>query len=116
MAIPWPPLNADDVREIARVHHGFLYQHVGAAHALVRHMLGTLDLVRLVVERDEDLELHFATSSTYLQFKAREALQFSQISSAVLRLHQVRLAHETGERPGACKVGFVVGGSLGPEG
>lgn len=109
------PLDPNQVRGIARVHHGFLYQHVAAAQALVRHILGQLDILQLVIERDEDLELHSTARSTYLQIKARELLQFAEISDALLRLHKVRIAHETGQRAGACHVGFVLGGSLGPE-
>jgi hypothetical protein len=111
----WSPIDEKEAEDVARMHHGLLYQHVAAAHALVNMVRGRLAATKLVVEKDQDIEIRFRDRCTYLQVKARPALKFSKLSDALIRFHKIRLEHESENRDGGYAFGFLIAGSLGPE-
>ena len=98
-----------DPRQLVRiqsVHKGFLYQHLYAAACLLQ--CGNNWVQRLVVEADEDIELHGQDRITYIQVKTRAAtLSFGDIEETLLRFEQIRLAHESGARAGQASFAIV---------
>jgi AAA domain-containing protein len=113
-AVEHPPISASEVASIGREHHGMLYQHVLAACFVARHAVAPF-YERLVVEKDEDIEVACTGSRHYLQVKAVEGLVFSHLHGMLLRMHGARMRHLAGERAGDCKLYLVSGGTLGPE-
>jgi hypothetical protein len=106
-----PILDARQLVRIESVHRGFLYQHLYCAACLLS--AHSLNIARLVVERDEDLELTGATLRTYVQIKSRAgALTHSDIGSALDRFKLLRREHEAGRRPGSAR--FVIAANRGP--
>lgn len=91
-----------------------LYQHVLAACLVARHAIAPF-YERLVVEKDEDIEVACTGTRHYLQVKAVEGLVFSHLYGMLLRMHDARRRHLAGERAGDCKLYLVSGGTLGPE-
>jgi hypothetical protein len=98
-----------DPRQLVRiqsVHKGFLYQHLYAAACLLQ--CGNNWVQRLVVEADEDIELHGQDRITYIQVKTRAAaLSFGDIEETLLRFEQIRLAHESAARAGQANFAIV---------
>ncbi len=91
-----------------------LYQHVLAACLVARHAVAPF-YKRLVVEKDEDIEVVCEGTRHYLQVKAVENLVFSKLYGMLSRMHTARTKHLEGQRSGACKFYLVSGGTLGPE-
>jgi hypothetical protein len=85
-----PPISASEVASIGREHHGMLYQHVLAACLVARHAIAPF-YERLVVEKDEDIEVACTGTRHYLQVKAIEGLVFSHLYGMLLRMHDARM-------------------------
>lgn len=97
-----------DPRQLVRienVHRGFLYQHLYASQCLL--LAGESATLRVVVERDEDVEIVRTNEHLYIQVKKRaEALQPSDIDDAMERFSALREEHVSGKRTG--KASFVI--------
>lgn len=103
-----------DVRQLERiqhVHRGFLYQHLYAAECLLRAPgTGTL---RIVVERDEDVEIVGPDGRLYIQVKTRgETLQPSDVIDALARFVDIRREHAAGTRQGTAS--FLIACNVPP--
>ncbi|MBP2428893.1 hypothetical protein AB7M49_003965 [Bradyrhizobium elkanii] len=64
--------NVLDPRQLVRieaVHRGFLYQHLYLTNCLLG--AGSVGVDKIVVEGDEDVELHRAADCFYVQVKTR---------------------------------------------
>lgn len=96
---------------IEATHRGFLYQHLYTAAVLLkaeRH-----NVVSVIVESDEDLEIMFSDSRTYVQVKFRQdVLGWTDIEEAIDRFSLYRALHEGGEREGTAS--FVIASSAPP--
>lgn len=55
------------------LHRGLLYQHLYLANCLL--YAGSAGVDKIVVEGDEDVELHRAADCFYVQVKTRQGLQ-----------------------------------------
>lgn len=103
-----------DERQLVRieaVHRGFLYQHLYAAHCLLR--AGGTGALRVSVERDEDVEIARHGHHVYIQVKTRiGALAPADVAGALARFAEIRLAHERGARPGGAR--FVIAANAPP--
>ncbi|KQY41336.1 hypothetical protein ASD46_18650 [Rhizobium sp. Root491] len=104
-------VDKDQLARIESTHRGFLYQHLYTAAVLLnaeRH-----GVVSVLVESDEDLEILFSHSRTYVQVKFRQGvLGLPDIEEALVRFSQYRALHEAGERAGAAR--FVIASSATP--
>lgn len=106
-------LDAAQLVRIQATHSGFLYQHVYAVACLLS--APSTGVVRVRVERDEDVELVLRTRTVYAQVKKREApLAPSDIDSVIERFDKIRAAHQSGERAGDALFALVTNSELGP--
>ncbi len=105
-----------DGRQLIRieaVHRGFLYQHLYAAICLL--LAGANGVERVVVERDEDVELVLEERQIYLQIKTRVAgLGSGDVEGALGRFEEIRREHRDGTRPGEAR--FVIVSNAPPTG
>lgn len=105
-----------DERQLVRieaVHRGFLYQHLYGATCLLQ--AGPNGVVRVVVERDEDVEIVLPHRRTYVQIKTRiGSLRFSDIEGALQRFEEIRSEHGAGARKGDAN--FVIASNAAPSG
>lgn len=103
-----------DPRQLVRieaVHRGFLYQHLYLANCLLR--AGAADVTKIVVEGDEDVELHRAAGCIYVQVKTRQAsLRVADVADALERFAAIRTEHAAGGRTGAAR--FVIASNAAP--
>lgn len=106
--------NVFDPRQLVRieaVHRGFLYQHLYLANCLLR--AGAADVTKIVVEGDEDVELHRAADCVYVQVKTRQAsLQVGDVTGALERFTAIRAEHAAGARAGTAR--FVIASNAAP--
>lgn len=106
------PLNAQQVARITAVHNGFLYQHlygVACLLTVLREPGG-----RLIVERDEDIELRLDGRSPYVQVKLRNRpLQYGDISGSIHQFRDIRAQHDAGRRTGTPTLRIVTNAALG---
>lgn len=104
-----------DLSQLARIqgtHRGFLYQHLYSAACLLT--APTTGVVRVRVERDEDVELVLSGLVVYAQIKTRSApLAPSDIVGMLERFDAIRAAHERGERTGRALFALVANVELG---
>lgn len=105
-----------DKRQLVRIeaaHRGFLYQHIYGAICL---LLGVPNGVkRIVVERDEDVEIVFPSRRIYVQIKTRVgSLNFGDVKGALQRFEEIRSEHGKGARKGAAN--FVIASNAAPSG
>lgn len=110
-----PPLNPGQAKTIGRVQHGMLFQHVLAARLVAQELISPGFFDRLVVERDEDIEMVRGGVRLYVQAKAYTELVFSELKDAIAWLHKIRLEHLSLARHGQCRLFLAIGGTLGPE-
>lgn len=106
-----------DLVQLARIqgtHSGFLYQHLYAVACLLA--APSTGVLRVRVERDEDVELELEQLAVYVQVKKREGglLAPSDIDGMLERFEGIRAAHRRGERPGAPRFALVSNIELGP--
>lgn len=103
-----------DPRQLVRiesVHRGFLYQHLYAAECLLR--AGSTASSRLVVERDEDIELVRPDHRLYIQIKTRAgSLAHADVEDVLRRFAEIRRQHEAGERSGRAR--FLIASNAPP--
>ncbi|MGW7520431.1 AAA family ATPase [Streptomyces sp. NPDC054796] len=117
---PLPALAADDavidpaqLIRITALHKGFLYQHLYAVGCLLR--MGSGGVQRLLVERDEDIEVLLPGERLYLQVKTRNRpLQWGDVQGAVDNFAVVRTEHDNGSRPGHATLIVVTDSPPGP--
>lgn len=106
--------NVLDARQLVRieaVHRGFLYQHLYLANCLLRAAAAGID--KIVVEGDEDVELHGASAHLYVQVKTRQgSLAVSDITGALERFTAIRAEHTSGARTGTGR--FVIASNAVP--
>lgn len=95
--------NVLDPRQLVRIealHRGFLYQHLYVANCLLRAVAAQVE--KIVVEGDEDVEVHRGGGCLYIQVKTRQGfLEVNDIAGALDRFASIRAEHVAGERPGA---------------
>ncbi|GAB5517611.1 SEC-C metal-binding domain-containing protein [Rhodopirellula baltica] len=103
-------IDAEQLKRIESTHRGFFYQHLFAVGCLL--IAQRSGVKRVVVERDEDLELELADSRVYVQVKTRsDQLDWHDIEFTVEGFADVRAEHERGNRNGTpllyvvCNVG-----------
>ncbi|WP_226689388.1 ATP-binding protein, partial [Ruegeria arenilitoris] len=105
-----------DERQLVRieaVHRGFLYQHLYGAICLL--LAGPNGVARIVVERDEDVEIVLPQRRTYVQIKTRIGrLSVSDIEGALQRFEEIRSEHGKGARKGDAN--FVIASNAAPSG
>lgn len=105
-----------DERQLLRieaVHRGFLYQHIYGAICLL--LAGPNGVKRVVVERDEDLEIALPRQQIYVQIKTRVGgLSYGDVEGALQRFEVIRSKHGTGVRKGDAK--FVIASNAAPTG
>jgi len=105
-----------DERQLIRieaVHRGFLYQHLYAAICLL--LAGRSGVERIVVERDEDVEIVLVDRRVYVQIKTRIGnLGFGEIEGALERFEKIRSEHANGARTG--EASFVIVSNAAPTG
>lgn len=103
-----------DERQLIRieaVHRGFLYQHIYGSICLL--LAGRAGVERVLVERDEDVEIVLPGRRIYVQIKTRiDALGFGDIASALERFEEIREEHRNGGRIG--EASFVIASSAVP--
>lgn len=106
--------NVLDARQLVRieaVHRGFLYQHLYLANCLLRAAAAGID--KIVVEGDEDVELHGAIDRLYVQVKTRQgSLAAGDITGALERFTVIRAEHASGARTGTAR--FVIASNAAP--
>lgn len=106
--------NVLDPRQLVRieaVHRGFLYQHLYLANCLLR--AGAAGIDKIVVEGDEDVELHRARGRLYVQVKTRQGLlEVGDVRGALERFAVIRAEHAAGARAGAAR--FVIASNAAP--
>jgi len=104
-------LDAQQLVRIEALHRGFLYQHLYAAYCLLR--AGAVGALRVVVERDEDIEVLFPDRRLYIQVKTRKhALSEADVKGALARFAEIRAEHASGQRPGAAR--FFIASNAAP--
>lgn len=104
-------IDARQLTRIEAVHRGFLYQHLYAAICMLK--AGSAGVLRIVVERDEDIELVLTDRRVYVQVKTRiGTLAPADISDALDRFEEVRAEHAAGRRTGAAC--FVIASNAPP--
>ncbi|HEX9947835.1 MAG TPA: hypothetical protein VGA98_09875, partial [Allosphingosinicella sp.] len=105
-----------DERQLIRieaVHRGFLYQHLYGTICLL--LAGANGVERVVVERDEDVEIVLPHRRTYVQIKTRiGSLSFGDVESALQRFEEIRSEHGKGARRG--DPNFVIASNAAPSG
>ncbi|NHN86921.1 hypothetical protein GOB93_20410 [Acetobacter musti] len=105
-----------DKRQLIRieaVHRGFLYQHIYGAICLL--LAGTKGVERVVVERDEDLEVVLARRRVYVQIKTRVgSLNVGDVEGALQRFKEIKNKYSTGAREGDAS--FVIASNAAPSG
>ncbi|WNF58519.1 hypothetical protein [Pseudomonas sp. SG20052] len=69
MSVDYPTLDEAQEKRIAAVHGGFLYQHLFAVGCLLK--ANGSDVLKVVIERDEDVEIDLADVRIYVQVKTR---------------------------------------------
>lgn len=106
--------NVLDPRQLVRieaVHRGFLYQHLYLVNCLLR--AGSAGVDKIVVEGDEDVELHRAGGCFYVQVKTRQGLlEAGDIKGALGRFALIRAEHAAGARTGTAR--FVIASNAAP--
>ncbi|MEU5838357.1 ATP-binding protein [Streptomyces diacarni] len=108
-----PVVDPAQLIRITALHKGFLYQHLYAVGCLLHMTDGGAH--RLLVERDEDIEVVLPGRRVYLQVKTRSRnLQWGDIQSAVENYDAVRALHEHGNRPGRPSLVIVTDTTVGP--
>jgi hypothetical protein len=106
-----PVMDARQLVRIEAVHRGFLYQHLYAAACLL--LAGTAGTIRIVVERDEDVEIVLPDRRIYVQVKTRKGmLAVSDVEDALARFAAIRNEHESGKRSGVAR--FVIASNAPP--
>jgi hypothetical protein len=104
-------IDARQLTRIEAVHRGFLYQHLYAAICLLK--AGSAGVLRIVAERDEDIELVLADRRVYVQIKTRVGtLAPGDVSDALDRIEEIRAEHAAGRRTGAAS--FVIASNAPP--
>jgi hypothetical protein len=113
MSRPDPVLDPRRLALIEGAHRGFLYQHLYAAGCLF--LASVAEAAAVAVERDEDIEIIFATRRVYVQVKTRsEPLGARDIRGALDWFARLRTAHATGTRSGAATFWIVSNVAPGP--
>ena len=106
--------NVLDPRQLVRieaVHRGFLYQHLYLANCLLRAASAGVD--KIVLEGDEDVELHRAADRFYVQVKTRQRLlEAGDTKGALERFALIRAEHAAGVRTGTAR--FVIASNAAP--
>lgn len=106
-------LDPKQLNRIESVHRGFLYQHLYAVACLLSAQASGVQNV--VVEADEDVQLHTATSPIYVQIKTRGApLIPSDIEGALSRFEMLRHEHSSAKRAGSPRFAIVSNVPPGP--
>ncbi len=98
MAAPRPDVHdSSQLVRIENVHRGFFYQHLYAVGCL---LLGAAAGVEdILIETDEDIELHTAQERWYVQVKTREKpLIPSDVADTLRRFDSLRDLHRSGAR------------------
>ncbi|PAA44374.1 hypothetical protein CJU79_03410 [Pseudomonas fragi] len=99
MSVDYPTLDEAQEKRIAATHGGFLYQHLFAVGCLLK-AYGS-DVLKVVIERDEDVEIVLADTRIYVQVKTRrDPLTPSDLGTAFERFQQLREQHTQGIRHG----------------
>lgn len=99
MPVDYPTLDEAQEKRIAAVHGGFLYQHLFAVGCLLK--ANGSDVLKVVIERDEDVEIVLADARIYVQVKTRsDPLVPSDLGTAFERFQQLREQHAQGVRHG----------------
>lgn len=99
MSVDYPTLDEAQEKRIAAVHGGFLYQHLFAVGCLLK--ANGSDVLKVVIERDEDVEIVLADARIYVQVKTRsDPLVPSDLGTAFERFQQLREQHAQGVRHG----------------
>jgi hypothetical protein len=105
-----------DERQLIRieaVHRGFLYQHIYGAICLL--LAGPNGVERIVVERDEDVEIVLPCRRVYVQIKTRlGCLNYGDVEGAIQRFEKIRSEHGNGTRKG--NANFVIASNAAPSG
>lgn len=105
-----------DERQLVRieaVHRGFLYQHIYGAICLL--LAGANGVERVIVERDEDVEIVLPHRRVYIQIKTRVgSLSFGDIEGALQRFDEIRREHGKGARDGYAS--FLIASNAAPSG
>lgn len=105
-----------DERQLIRieaVHRGFLYQHLYGTICLL--LAGDNGVERIVVERDEDVEIVLPRRRIYVQIKTRVgSLSFGDVEGALERFEEIRSQHSKGARTGDAS--FVIASNAAPSG
>jgi hypothetical protein len=113
---PGEDVTVVDERQLIRieaVHRGFLYQHIYGAICLL--LAGPNGVERVVVERDEDVEIVLPRRRIYVQIKTRVgSLRFGDVEGALQRFEEIRSQHGTGARKGDAN--FVIASNAAPSG
>ena len=103
-----------DERQLIRieaVHRGFLYQHIYGAICLL--LAAPNGVERVLVERDEDLEIVVPGRQVYIQVKTRVGnIGFGDIKGALQRFAELRTEHKRGARKGDAN--FVIASNAAP--
>ncbi|ARJ65035.1 hypothetical protein WV31_04845 [Magnetospirillum sp. ME-1] len=106
--------NVLDPRQLVRIeaaHRGFLYQHLYLANCLLR--AGSAGVDKIMVEADEDVELHREADSVYVQVKTRQGLmEAGDVTGAIERFAVIRAEHAAGARTGTAR--FVIASNAAP--
>jgi hypothetical protein len=108
-----PPIDPTQLSRITGTHRGFLYQHLYGAACLLR--MGASAGERVVIERDEDIELVAPGPHAYVQVKTRlKPLSLGDVSDALDRFAHLRDEHVSCRRKG--KSAFVIVANSAPNG
>lgn len=92
-------VDPEQLRRIESTHRGFFYQHLFAVGCLL--VAQRSGVQKVIVERDEDLELEMAQGRIYIQVKTRNSsLQWSDISATLDNFAEIRNQHLSGKRNG----------------
>src|SRR5688572_7124491 len=100
MSPPEPVLDPRRLALIEGAHRGCLYQHLYAVGCLL--LSSSVEAEAVAVERDDDIEIVFATRRVYVQVKTRsKPLAAHDVRGAIELFGLLRKAHATGARNGA---------------
>lgn len=98
---------------IEAVHRGFLYQHIYGAICLL--LAASNGVERVIVERDEDVEIVLPRRGVYIQIKTRiDSLSFGDVEGALQRFEGIRDEHGKGARDG--EASFLIASYAAPSG
>jgi hypothetical protein len=104
-------VNERQLIRIEAVHRGFLYQHIYGAICLL--LAGPNGVERVVMERDEDVEVVLSRRRIYVQVKTRhDRLSIGDTESALQRFEEIRSEHGHGTRNGDAT--FVIASNAAP--